>query len=64
MSMPLKDLLVEMAMTPWFRADSTAVTLDAKDELRLEAAVRVSLCHYNTIDEVRSLLATMKEIAG
>ena len=34
----LKDLLVEMAMTPWFRADSTAVTLDAKDELRLEAA--------------------------
>ena len=32
--------------------------------LGLEAAVRVSLCHYNTIDEVRSLLATMKEIAG
>ncbi|MEP5731334.1 MAG: aminotransferase class V-fold PLP-dependent enzyme [Sulfitobacter sp.] len=32
--------------------------------LGLEAAVRVSLCHYNTIDEVRSLLSAMKEIAG
>ncbi|MFK7838301.1 MAG: aminotransferase class V-fold PLP-dependent enzyme [Sulfitobacter sp.] len=32
--------------------------------LGLAAAVRVSLCHYNTLDEVRSLLSTMKEIAG
>ncbi|MGJ8616287.1 MAG: aminotransferase class V-fold PLP-dependent enzyme [Sulfitobacter sp.] len=32
--------------------------------LGLEAAVRVSLCHYNTLDEVRSLLAVMKDIAG
>ncbi len=32
--------------------------------LGLEAAVRVSLCHYNTLDEVRSLLAAMKDIAG
>lgn len=31
--------------------------------LGLEGAVRVSLCHYNTLDEVRSLLAAMKEIA-
>ncbi|MGJ8627126.1 MAG: aminotransferase class V-fold PLP-dependent enzyme [Sulfitobacter sp.] len=31
--------------------------------LGLEAAVRVSLCHYNTLDEVRSLLAAMKDIA-
>jgi selenocysteine lyase/cysteine desulfurase len=31
--------------------------------LGLEAAVRVSLCHYNTLDEVRSLLATMKNVA-
>ena len=29
----------------------------------LSAAVRVSLCHYNTLDEVRSLLAAMKDIA-
>ena len=32
--------------------------------LGLDAAVRVSLCHYNTLDEVRSLLAAMKDIAG
>ena len=32
--------------------------------LGLQAAVRVSLCHYNTLDEVRSLLAAMKDIAG
>jgi len=31
--------------------------------LGLEAAVRVSLCHYNTMDEVRSLLTAMKDIA-
>ena len=31
--------------------------------LGLDAAVRVSLCHYNTVDEVRSLLAAMKDIA-
>ncbi|NNE54184.1 MAG: aminotransferase class V-fold PLP-dependent enzyme [Sulfitobacter sp.] len=34
------------------------------DPLGLKAAVRVSLCHYNTLDEVRSLLAAMKEIAA
>ncbi|MDF3415142.1 aminotransferase class V-fold PLP-dependent enzyme [Sulfitobacter sp. M57] len=34
------------------------------DPLGLEAAVRVSLCHYNTHEEVRSLLAAMKDIAG
>jgi selenocysteine lyase/cysteine desulfurase len=32
--------------------------------LGLTAAVRVSLCHYNSLDEVSALLATMKEIAG
>lgn len=32
--------------------------------LALPAAVRVSLCHYNSLDEVSALLATMKEIAG
>lgn len=32
--------------------------------LGLEAAVRVSLCHYNTHDEVRALLAAMKLMAG
>ena len=31
--------------------------------LGLEAAVRVSLCHYNTLDEIRTLLAAMKDIA-
>lgn len=31
--------------------------------LGLEAAVRVSLCHYNTLDEVATLLAAMKDIA-
>lgn len=30
--------------------------------LGLEAAVRVSLCHYNTLDEVRALLAAMKSM--
>ena len=34
------------------------------EPLGMEAAVRVSLCHYNTLDEVRSLLAAMKEISG
>lgn len=32
--------------------------------LGLKAAVRVSMCHYNTLDEVRSLLAAMKDISG
>ncbi|WP_295312985.1 aminotransferase class V-fold PLP-dependent enzyme, partial [Roseobacter sp.] len=32
--------------------------------LGLEAAVRVSLCHYNTAAEVSALLAAMKEIAA
>ncbi|MFD2741516.1 aminotransferase class V-fold PLP-dependent enzyme [Sulfitobacter aestuarii] len=32
--------------------------------LGLEAAVRVSLCHYNTRDEVSALLAAMKELAA
>ena len=31
--------------------------------LGLEAAVRVSLCHYNTLEEVRSMLAAMKDIS-
>ncbi|MBV49247.1 MAG: aminotransferase class V-fold PLP-dependent enzyme [Sulfitobacter sp.] len=31
--------------------------------LGLEAAVRVSLCHYNTLDEIRTLLAALKDIA-
>ncbi len=30
--------------------------------LGLDAAVRVSLCHYNTLDEVRALLSAMKEM--
>ncbi len=33
------------------------------DPLGIEAAVRVSLCHYNSLDEVRALLTAMKEIA-
>ena len=33
------------------------------DPLGLTAAVRVSMCHYNTLDEVRSFLTAMKEIA-
>ncbi|MEM9577900.1 MAG: aminotransferase class V-fold PLP-dependent enzyme [Pseudomonadota bacterium] len=32
--------------------------------LGLEAAVRVSLCHYNSLEEVASLLAAMKDIAA
>ena len=32
--------------------------------LGLEAAVRVSMCHYNTLEEVSALLAAMKEIAA
>lgn len=32
--------------------------------LGLDAAVRVSLCHYNSAEEVRALLAAMKDIAG
>ncbi|MEM6939108.1 MAG: aminotransferase class V-fold PLP-dependent enzyme [Pseudomonadota bacterium] len=31
--------------------------------LGMKAAVRVSLCHYNTMDEVRALLTALKEIA-
>ncbi len=31
--------------------------------LGLDAAVRVSLCHYNTLDEVRALLTALKDIA-
>jgi cysteine desulfurase/selenocysteine lyase len=31
--------------------------------LGLDAAVRVSLCHYNTLDEVRALLTAIKDIA-
>lgn len=31
--------------------------------LGMQAAVRVSLCHYNTLDEVRALLAALKVIA-
>lgn len=34
------------------------------DPLGMQAAVRVSLCHYNTLEEVRALLAAMKDIAG
>ena len=30
--------------------------------LGLDAAVRVSLCHYNTLDEVRTLLSAMKDM--
>ncbi len=33
------------------------------DPMGLDAAVRVSLCHYNTLDEVRSLLTAMQDIA-
>jgi len=32
------------------------------DPLGLSSAVRVSMCHYNTLDEVRSFLTAMKEI--
>lgn len=32
--------------------------------LGLEAAVRVSLCHYNSLEEVRSFLAAIKDIAA
>lgn len=32
--------------------------------LGLDAAVRVSLCHYNSMNEVRDLLAAMKDISG
>ena len=32
--------------------------------LGMDAAVRVSLCHYNTMDEVRALLTAMKTLAG
>jgi selenocysteine lyase/cysteine desulfurase len=32
--------------------------------LGLSAAVRVSMCHYNTLEEVATLLAAMKELAG
>ncbi len=33
------------------------------DPLGFDAAVRVSLCHYNTLDEIRALLTAMKDIA-
>lgn len=32
--------------------------------LGFDAAVRVSLCHYNSMDEVRALLTAMKDIAA
>ncbi|WP_300063421.1 aminotransferase class V-fold PLP-dependent enzyme [uncultured Roseobacter sp.] len=32
--------------------------------LGLEAAVRVSLCHYNSLDEVRAFLTAMKDITA
>ncbi|MEE4187953.1 MAG: aminotransferase class V-fold PLP-dependent enzyme [Roseobacter sp.] len=32
--------------------------------LGLEAAVRVSMCHYNTLEEVATLLVAMKDIAA
>jgi cysteine desulfurase/selenocysteine lyase len=32
--------------------------------LGLSSAVRVSLCHYNTIEEVAAFLASMREIVG
>ncbi|WP_298921941.1 aminotransferase class V-fold PLP-dependent enzyme [uncultured Roseobacter sp.] len=32
--------------------------------LGLEAAVRVSMCHYNSVEEVSTFLAAMKEIAA
>ena len=32
--------------------------------LGLDAAVRVSLCHYNTLEEVAALLAAMKDISS
>ena len=31
--------------------------------LGLDAAVRVSLCHYNSLDEIRALLAALKDIS-
>ena len=34
------------------------------DPLGFDSAVRVSLCHYNTLDEVRRLLAAMKQMTG
>ena len=34
------------------------------DPLGLPAAVRVSLCHYNSLDEVRAFLAAMRRILG
>ena len=32
------------------------------DPLGLPAAVRVSMCHYNTLDEVAAFLTAMREI--
>lgn len=34
------------------------------DPLGLPSAVRVSLCHYNTLDEVRALLSAMKDMTN
>lgn len=34
------------------------------EPLGMDAAVRVSICHYNTQEEVRRLLGALKEIAG
>jgi len=32
--------------------------------LGMQSAVRVSLCHYNTVEEVAALLGSMKDIAA
>lgn len=34
------------------------------DPLGLEAAVRVSMCHYNSVEEVSTFLGAIKDIAG
>lgn len=34
------------------------------DPLGLDAAVRISLCHYNSLEEVKTLLAAMQDILG
>ena len=34
------------------------------DPLGVDGCVRVSMCHYNTLDEVRSFLTAMTEISG
>jgi selenocysteine lyase/cysteine desulfurase len=32
--------------------------------LGLDSCIRVSMCHYNSVDEVAKFLATMKQITG